>query len=83
MKIVCCIVAGGQGTRLGDEWVKTPKALVPILGRPMLYYSLNAFDKSGIIDRFVAAIPSQNTDEFESNVKMWGFSRQVDLVPVG
>jgi len=89
MKITCCIVAAGQGTRLGTEWKKVPKAMVPVLGRPMLYYSLNAFDQynglseQNAIDRFVVTAPPDSIAEFSRTVKIWGFSRPVEVIPGG
>ena len=89
MKIACCIVAAGQGTRLGDEFKKIPKALVPILGRPMLYYSLNAFDNAGEfiegkgIDQFVVAVPPGSIEEFKDLITEWGFSHPLTLVEGG
>jgi len=89
MKIACLIVAAGQGTRLGDEWSNTPKALVPILGRAMLYYSLNAFDAFNGIDnqagisRFIISAPPDMVTHFESEITEWGFSIPFTVVKGG
>ena len=89
MKISCCIVAAGTGRRLGPEFEDIPKALVPLLGRAMLYYSLSAFDNTGEftgdggIDRFVVAVPPGSLEQFENLIKDWGFSRPVILVEGG
>jgi 2-C-methyl-D-erythritol 4-phosphate cytidylyltransferase len=89
MRIACCIVAAGKGTRLGDEWIDTPKALVPILGRAMLYYSIEAFDDaSGLhndigLDTFVVTAPPDDIDEFRNLAKIWGFSRPVRIIEGG
>jgi len=89
MKIACVIVSAGQGTRLGDEWKHTPKALVPILGRPMLYYSLNAFDDFNGIDnragitRFVVTSPPDHVAKFEKIIASWGFSIPTTVVKGG
>ena len=39
------ILAGGKGTRMGAA---VPKALVPICGKPIIDYILDAVEKSGI-----------------------------------
>jgi len=39
------VVAGGSGSRMG---VDVPKQFLPILGKPMLYYSLKAFEDSAV-----------------------------------
>ncbi len=83
MKTACCIVAAGQGSRLGEEWAGTPKALVPILGRAMLYYSLHAFDNAGPIDRFVIAAPEDSVKVFREQARIWGFSRPSEVVAGG
>lgn len=89
MRIAGCIVAAGKGTRLGDEWIDTPKALVPLLGRAMLYYSLEAFDAaSGLHDNlglegFVVTAPPDAIDEFREFAGIWGFSRPVRIIEGG
>jgi len=89
MRIACCIVAAGKGTRLGDEWIDTPKALVTLLGRAMLYYSLEAFDAaSGLhddigLESFVVTTPPDAIDEFRRLAKIWGFSRPVNIIEGG
>jgi len=83
MILSCCIVAAGHGTRLGPEWSDTPKAMVPLLGRAMLYYSLEAFDSAGAIERFVVAAPPDEVDGFTEEIRIWGFSRPVSVVAGG
>ncbi|MCX6645267.1 MAG: IspD/TarI family cytidylyltransferase [bacterium] len=89
MKISCCIVAAGQGARLGKQYKGTWKALIPVLGRPMLYYSMNAFDSAGEfsegkgIDQFVIAVPPGSIGKFKDIISAWGFSRPVTLVEGG
>lgn len=83
MKFTCCIAAAGQGTRLSDEWSDTPKALVPVLGRAMLYYSLNAFDGVETLDNFVVAVSPGKSDTFRKLIKSWGFSHKIHIVEGG
>jgi 2-C-methyl-D-erythritol 4-phosphate cytidylyltransferase len=89
MKISCCIVAAGQGVRLGKQFQGSWKALVPVLGRPMLYYSMNAFDSADEfaegkgIDQFIIAVPPGSIDKFKRVISEWGFSRPVTLVEGG
>ncbi|MBN1405691.1 MAG: 2-C-methyl-D-erythritol 4-phosphate cytidylyltransferase [Candidatus Omnitrophica bacterium] len=49
-KITAIIVAGGAGRRMG---VSAPKPLIRINNKPILLYSLNAFDKSRFIDEII------------------------------
>jgi 2-C-methyl-D-erythritol 4-phosphate cytidylyltransferase len=43
MKIIGIIVAGGTGSRMNST---IPKQFLPIMGKPMLYYSIQAFIKA-------------------------------------
>ena len=44
------VLAAGQGSRMGT---KIQKQYLEIEGRPVLYYSLEAFQKSAIIDNII------------------------------
>ena len=44
------ILAGGLGTRLRPLTYKIPKSMIPILGKPYLYYQLEFLSKQGITD---------------------------------
>ncbi len=46
MSAVALVLAGGIGSRMGR-----PKQFIDLLGRPALYYTLDAFEKSPAIDR--------------------------------
>jgi len=41
------ILAGGRATRLGDAARSTPKALLPVAGRPFLAWQLERLERSG------------------------------------
>jgi len=57
--------------------------MVPILGRPMLYYSLTAFDLTPSVERMVVAVPPGLEEEFKKEIRFWGFSKPVEVVPGG
>lgn len=44
------VLAGGKGTRLHPITYSTPKHLLPIYNKPLIYYSLYAFKNNGIKD---------------------------------
>ncbi|HLH15012.1 MAG TPA: 2-C-methyl-D-erythritol 4-phosphate cytidylyltransferase [Solirubrobacteraceae bacterium] len=52
---VALIVAAGSGERLGAG---LPKALVPLAGRPLLAWSLDALAASDGVERIVVAVPA-------------------------
>ena len=49
------ILAGGQGTRLRTLHPDTPKALVPIAGKPFLQWQLEWLARGGVTDFHIAA----------------------------
>jgi 2-C-methyl-D-erythritol 4-phosphate cytidylyltransferase len=51
---VCIVVAAGSGERLGAG---VPKAFVPLLGQPLLAWSLGAIGESGRFDEVVVVAP--------------------------
>ncbi|HYM44746.1 MAG TPA: 2-C-methyl-D-erythritol 4-phosphate cytidylyltransferase [Solirubrobacteraceae bacterium] len=51
---VALIVAAGRGERLGGE---LPKALVPLAGRPLMSWSVDALGGVAAIERIVLALP--------------------------
>ncbi|HMN99967.1 MAG TPA: 2-C-methyl-D-erythritol 4-phosphate cytidylyltransferase [Miltoncostaeaceae bacterium] len=51
---VAIVVAAGAGTRMGAP---VPKALMPLAGRPMLSWSLDALRASGAIEGIVVVAP--------------------------
>lgn len=48
MTLPVAILAGGLGTRLGDLSRNTPKALIPILGRPFVLLQLEVLASQGV-----------------------------------
>ncbi|MGX6448455.1 NTP transferase domain-containing protein, partial [Patulibacter sp. S7RM1-6] len=52
---VAVVVAGGRGTRLGHD---RPKALVPLRGRPLLAWSLEALLAVRPLGRLVVVLPA-------------------------
>lgn len=57
------IAAAGSGERLGAD---APKALVEVAGKPMLAWSLDAFDRAPGIEAIVIAAPPFRGDEVEA-----------------
>jgi 2-C-methyl-D-erythritol 4-phosphate cytidylyltransferase len=57
------VAAAGSGQRLGAG---TPKALVPLAGRPMVAWCLGALESSKTVDSAVLAAPAGHEQEFAS-----------------
>src|SRR5262245_39385463 len=49
------ILAGGLGTRMGDETAFRPKPLVEVGGRPLIWHILKIYEAHGISDFVVCA----------------------------
>lgn len=47
------VLAAGFGSRLGDASAGLPKALAPVLGRPLLGYTLEALATAGVREAYV------------------------------
>ncbi len=50
---IAIVVAGGSGTRMGNE---TPKQFLPLRGKPMLMHTVEKF--VGVADRIIVVLPS-------------------------
>ena len=52
-KCTAIVLAGGQGKRMGT---KVQKQYLEVQGKPVLYYSLHAFQKSELIDEIILVV---------------------------
>ena len=53
------LLAGGKGTRLRPLTVHTPKPIVPILNRPVLYYQIDLLRQVPEIDEVILSLNYQ------------------------
>src|SRR6516165_3041918 len=44
----CVILAGGLGTRMRERGGDLPKAMIPVLGKPFLFYQLEWLARQGV-----------------------------------
>ena len=82
------VLAAGQGTRLHPLTERTPKALVPVAGRPMIDYCLLLLKRYGIRDIIINL--HHLGDQIESYLgdgKRWGleitYSKDPELLDTG
>ena len=72
-KCTAIVLAAGQGKRMGT---KIQKQFLEIQGKPILYYSLNAFQNSEVIDDIIL-VTSEGLEEFckETFVEKYNFTK--------
>lgn len=71
MSISAIIMAGGEGTRLRPLTCDTPKPMVPVLGKPVLSYTLQLLKRHQIIDIGITLqyLPERISKAFGSGAK--------------
>ena len=74
MKTVAIIVAGGQGKRMGR-----PKQFLAIAGKPMIEWTLSAFQKSKVVDGVIVVVAENDL----SRARRLRFSKIIDVVAGG
>jgi 2-C-methyl-D-erythritol 4-phosphate cytidylyltransferase len=62
MRTIAVVVAAGAGVRMGAGM---PKALVPLAGRPMVAWCLEALERSGRVDGILVVAPAGRVREAE------------------
>ena len=79
-KVVAIILAAGKGTRMQSEM---PKQYIPLLGKPVLFYSLQAFEES-IVDEIVLVTGKEEQEYCKKEiVEKYGFQKVVHIVEGG
>ncbi|WP_217915078.1 2-C-methyl-D-erythritol 4-phosphate cytidylyltransferase [Miltoncostaea marina] len=76
MPVAAIVVAAGAGVRMGAG---VPKALMPLAGRPMVAWTLEALAAAGRIDHVVVAAPPGMEDQVRAAVGRDGLA----VVPGG
>jgi len=79
-KNAAVIAAAGMGTRMGSD---IPKQYMKIDGKPMLYYSIAAFETCPIIDEIIITVaPGEELRCYDEVIDRYHF-RKVSSVTVG
>ncbi len=74
------VLAGGKGSRMQSD---VPKQYMELLGKPLLYYSLKAFEDSNVEQ--VVLVTAEGDEEFcrKELVERFGFTKVVAIVAGG
>lgn len=80
-KCTAIVLAAGQGKRMGT---KVQKQYLEINGKPVLYYSLYAFEQSPIIDEIILVVGENQAEYCQSEiVSKYGFHKVKKIVQGG
>ena len=81
MNNVAILLAAGSGSRMRSE---VKKQFICINNRPLMSYSLEAFERSEVIDSVILVTSKEDIDYCrEEIVKAYGFTKVKDYVPGG
>lgn len=70
MKAAAIIVAGGSGKRFG---AKTPKQFLPLSGKPVFMWSIEAFCAIKDFKQIILVVPKEMTAPLSKKYKKYGF----------
>lgn len=71
MKNAAIILSAGKGTRMGSE---IPKQYLEVMGKPIIYYTLKAFEDSDI-DEIVIVLSEQDRNYMQSLLKEYDIKK--------
>ena len=77
---VAIVLAAGAGQRLGSG---TGKAFVPVDGKPMVGWSLQAFDASPDVDRILLVVPPSERARGQDLITTLGLRKPWTVIPGG
>ena len=79
-KYVAIILSAGRGTRMGSN---TPKQYMQLMGKPILYYSIKAFEDSAV-DSIIIVTGSDDIDYVRTSiVEEYGFNKVTAVIAGG
>ena len=79
-KVTAIVLAGGKGSRMHSE---TPKQYLPLLGKPVLFYSLSAFEQSETDE--IILVTAKGEEEYcrTEIVEKYGITKVTEIVSGG
>ncbi len=64
MNIWAILLAAGRGSRLAEHGAATPKQLLPLGGKPLLWRSAMTFSRLAFLRGIVFVVPARHVDEY-------------------
>lgn len=78
---IAVVLAAGQGKRMGGT---IQKQYMDLCGKPVLYYTLKAFEESEVIDQVILVSGKEEKDQVrESIVDFYGFQKVTQITEGG
>ncbi|ETE64116.1 2-C-methyl-D-erythritol 4-phosphate cytidylyltransferase-like protein, partial [Ophiophagus hannah] len=72
VSVAAVLPAGGSGERLGGS---TPKQFCPMLGRPLISYTVRAIERINWISHVVVVVSPENIEIMKSIIRKYGHER--------
>jgi len=79
-RVVAIVPAAGSGRRLG---LKTKKPFVRLGGKPLVWYALNALNRSASVDAIVVAAEPSSVGRFKRLAARYGFRKVAAVIEGG
>lgn len=80
---IAVILTGGKATRLRPLSLELPKALVPVLNRPLIAYALERLAETGVTDVWIVVMPGDDRTAVAARASApAGMTIQVAVQPV-
>lgn len=79
-KVTAIVLAGGKGSRMHSE---TPKQYLPLLGKPVLFYSLSAFEQSEADEIILVTATGEEAYCQNEIVEKYGIKKVTKIVSGG
>lgn len=78
--VLSIILAGGSGSRIGGE---TPKQFIEVLGKPIIAYTIEAFERHPLVDEIIVVCKSEYIDFIHDMITANCYKKVVDVIPGG
>ncbi|XP_077981499.1 translation initiation factor eIF2B subunit gamma-like [Glandiceps talaboti] len=82
MEFQAVILAAGRGSRMLDLTSSTPKPLLPVGNKPLIWYSINLLEKAGFAEAIVVCLESTSTDIKNALSNVYDVKLNVDIVSI-
>lgn len=79
-KVTAIILVAGNSTRYGQN---RNKNFETVNEKPILYYSLNEFDKNEYIDNIIVAVKKDEIEKVKHFIEKENFNKNIDIVEGG